>query len=181
MSVVNVLELAIAMIVAAGVTSAIVAWALKLVGSTLAKGLVEKFKSDLQRELESYKTKLKKSEFIFQKEYEAASEFMAMKIGFYPSQRYAEMDWTDACEEIAGNLERIEQQLRAFISKHGAIMGKDTLEALIHAEGIAAANKFGGRDLEPSREAVGAADELWNKLVEIETKLRDVVLSQSSA
>ena len=37
---------------------------------------VEQLKPEIQQEIESYKTKLKKSEFLFQKELEAASQFI---------------------------------------------------------------------------------------------------------
>ena len=176
----QLIELAFAVVAALGIAGAVAVWVLKVAGKTVADGLLEKFKSDLSREVESYKTKLKKSEFIFQKEFEAASEFIAMKRSFLPPKQYLEMDWADASEMIAQNFDKIESQIGSFISKHGAILGEKVLKSLSSAEAIASTNKFEGVAVEPSAEAVDAAGELWDELEGIEKSLREVVLSQSS-
>ena len=179
MSIPNILELVFAIIIASGLTSVIFVWCVKLIGGTIAKGLVEKFKSDLQRELESYKTKLKKSEFLFQKEFDAASDFIAMKRGLLPPYRFPHMDWGDALEEIAQDLGGIEKKLDEFVAKHGAILPAEVLDMLSSAQGLAAENKFQAGP-EPHSETIEAARQLWEKLKEIEGKLRDIVHSQSS-
>jgi hypothetical protein len=42
------------------------------IGKILADRYVEKLKHEIQQELETHKTRLRKSEFLFQKEFEAA-------------------------------------------------------------------------------------------------------------
>ena len=54
-------------------------------GNLWAARLIENEKKKLESDLESYKVKLKKSEFLFQKEFEAASEFVAMLQSFLPT------------------------------------------------------------------------------------------------
>jgi hypothetical protein len=46
---------------------------------------LESLRNQLTQDTESYKVKLKKSEFIFQKEYEAVSEFVLLKRSFLPT------------------------------------------------------------------------------------------------
>ena len=48
----------------------------KWIGALFAKTYVERVKQGLEQDTESHRTKLRKSEFLFQKEFEAASEFM---------------------------------------------------------------------------------------------------------
>jgi hypothetical protein len=67
-------------------------------------------------------TRLKNSEFLFQKELEAVSQFMALRRRIMPSYRFPEMEWDDACEDFAGGFERAEKEIREFISKHGAAL-----------------------------------------------------------
>ena len=116
--------------------------------------------------LESHKANLRKSEFLFQKEYEATSEFVAMKRGLLPPYRFPDMDWHEACEEIAQNFGRNEQKLIDFIAKHGAILDKESLHNLTKAEGIAAENKFDSNVPEPPTTAINAADNFWKILGE---------------
>lgn len=164
-------------IAATGGTAALV---LKLFGDVISKGLVEKFKSDLQQEVESYKTKLKTSEFVFEKQYEAASEFITMKRGFLPRYRHPGMDWDDAREEMARDLGKIERQLDGYISTNAAILPEETLQSFRAAEGIVAEAKFDWEGGEPSLEALRAVDQMWDTLEKIEHELKDMVLSQSS-
>jgi glutathione S-transferase len=71
---------------------------------------VEKLKHEIQQELETHKTRLRKSEFLFQKEFEAASAlaFMALRRSLILKYRFPEMDWHDACEDFAGDFDKVE-------------------------------------------------------------------------
>lgn len=61
-------------------------------GDLWAKRLIQKEKKKLDEEIESYKVKLKKSEFIFQKEFEAASELVGLIRSFLPKYNHPQMD-----------------------------------------------------------------------------------------
>lgn len=43
------------------------------------------------------------------------------------------MDWYDACDEIARNFRRIEKELAAFLSKHGAVLTNEERQLLVGA------------------------------------------------
>jgi hypothetical protein len=107
------------------------------IGTLLSNRIIERAKSELQKEVESHKTSLRKSEFLFEKQYEAASEFIAMRQGFLPAYR-PDMDWYEACEDMAMHFDRIAKSLKAFVAKHGAIMSNETYYAQIEQPAIAA-------------------------------------------
>lgn len=161
-------------------------------GKVWANRLMEKEKSEHAQELESlrnrltqdtesYKIKLKKSEFIFQKEFEAASEFIVLKRWILPSHSYPDMDWYDVCDYIANHFNNIEAYLETYLSKHGAVLRLESKNYLISCIGIAGENKFEISELgDVSRKANQAAEDLYKKLEKVEESLLEQVHSQSS-
>jgi hypothetical protein len=176
LSVSNIIEYTIAIVLAAGITSTFVIGLFGLIGKTLSKSIVEQFKSNLQTTLEIHKTKLKKSELLFQKEYEAASAFIFMKQSFLPSNRFPEMDWGEACEDIAQNFGVIETKISSFISLHGAILDETARKLLFNAVGISTENN----SAEPDYNATKAADSLWGILEKVEKHLLARINSQTT-
>lgn len=141
---------------------------------------LEALRTQLTQDTESYKIKLKKSEFIFQREFDAVSEFVSLLRGILPPLSRPEMDWHEACEEIAHDFEQIEKLLDTFMSKHGAVLGTKAKDLLSSASNLAANGKFliTGPDVPP--DATESADKLFNKLTEAEVVLLEQVHSQSS-
>ncbi len=136
--------------------------------------------SRLTQDVESYKIRLKKSELIFQKEYEAASEFVELFRSFIPTYRYPEMDWYDACDEIAQDFSNIEKTLSNYLSKHGAVLSEDVRNSLCLCIGISGKSKFEVEGPEVPRPANEAADDVHKKLHSIEQALLSRVHSQIS-
>lgn len=132
----QVLEVVSGVIVSLGGGAAIVAGCSSWIGKVWADKLMEKEKSKFARELEqlkhamlrdaeSYKIKLKKSEFIFQKEYEAASEFSAMLRRLLPKFKHfleQEGEWLDDLDKAEARSTDIEFELTEFLKSHGAIL-----------------------------------------------------------
>ena len=141
---------------------------------------LESLRNRLTQDTESYKIKLKKSEFLFQKEYEAASEFVALKRSFLPTYSHPDMDWYEACDEIAHDFHKIETAIGAYLSKHGAVLKPEVKELLSHSIGVAGENKFEITSPEVPINANKAADELYGKLEKAEESLLEQVHSQSS-
>ena len=84
------------------------------------------------------------------------------------------------CDEIAQRFSVIEPRLKDYLSKHGAILKKEAKEALSLCIGIAGENKFNinGPDVP---DAINAhAENLYNKLKEVEKSLLNQVHTQSS-
>lgn len=157
-------------------------WANRLMARDTAKYAQDlaSLESRLTRETESYKIKLKKSEFIFQKEFEAASEFVAMVRKFLPTYSRPQMDWDDACDEITQDFHKIEVSLGMFLAKHGAVLQNDAKEAICLCIAIAGETKFEITSPDVPHVANQAASELYKKLQEAERYLLNQVYSQAS-
>ena len=95
MGIESIIEISAGILVSLGGASAIIlgfsgwlgkVWANKLMQKDINDHArdIESLKSSLSRELESDKIKLQKSSFIFQREYEAVSEFIELKINSCP-------------------------------------------------------------------------------------------------
>ncbi|MEA3404506.1 MAG: hypothetical protein U9R28_02065 [Pseudomonadota bacterium] len=141
---------------------------------------LESLRSRLTQDTESYKIKLKKSEFLFQKEFEAASEFVALKRSFLPTYSHPDMDWYEACDQMAHDLHKIEMTLGAYLSKHGAVLKSEVKELLSLSIGIAGENGFEITDPDVPSHVNKAVDELYKNLEKAEESLLQQVHSQSS-
>jgi hypothetical protein len=152
----------------------------KWLGDLWAKRLIQGEKKKLDEEMESYKIKLKKSEFLFQKEFEAASELVALIRGFMPTYKHPLMDWYEACDEIAQDFNKIEVRLDDYLSKHGAILKENIVDLISSCIAIAGEYKFEATSNSVSDAANLAADDMYKKLKEAETIVLHQVHSQSS-
>jgi len=141
---------------------------------------LESLRSRLTQDNESYKIKLKKSEFLFQKEFEAASEFITLKRSFLPIYSHPDMDWDEACDQIAHNLHEIEVALGDYLSKHEAVLKLDVKNTLNNSIRIAGENGFEITTQEVPRHINEAAKELFANLNKAEELLLHQVHSQSS-
>ena len=132
-------------------------WANRLMAKEKAEHSqeLESLRNRLTQDTESYKIKLKKSEFIFQKEYEAASEFVSLRRSFSPSLSYPGMDYYDACVQVADQFSRIGTTFDGFISKHGAVLKDPVKKAISKAINLAETYKFDvGPEQDLSRETM---------------------------
>lgn len=116
-------------------------------------------------------TRLKNSEFLFQKELEAVSQFMALRRRLMPSYRFPEMEWDDACEDFAGGFVRAEKEIREFISKHGAALDPTRPEELSAILNKCESGKFEVRVGEASAEGIKIAGEAMDGLEKLEGQL----------
>ncbi|WP_444956786.1 hypothetical protein [Microbulbifer sp. ZKSA002] len=141
---------------------------------------LESIKSSLLKDSESYKIKLKKSEFIFEKQYEAASELVALVRQFLPPLSHPDMDWYEACDEIAHNFKSIIDSLERFLSKHGAILDETPKDLLSNAIALASQHQFDITGPEVPGTANSAVDKIYNNLLSAEKYLTKQVLNQTS-
>ena len=171
--------IALTFVVSLGGGGAIVLGLANWIGKILANKYVEKLKQEIQEELETHKTRLRKSEFLFQKEFEAASAFIPLRLRLQPRYRFPEMEWHDACEDFAQNFEGVEKALDAYLATHGAALQKETLQRLSSAKTKASWGRFEVTNGDVSREAIRYAEEIMESLEEIENELYQAVWSQS--
>ena len=138
----------------------------------------ERLKGELSREIETHRIRLKKSETFFQMELDAASKFVALRRKMMPRHHGPEMDWHDACEEIALQSESLESQFSNFIAIYGAVLPDEVVDLLSECIGIAGRNKFDVSSDYVSTEANNAANELYKKATEAELMMLRELRSQ---
>jgi hypothetical protein len=157
-------------------------WAERLMARETAEHAreLEMLKNKFVQETESYKIKLKKSEFLFEKEFAAASELVALVREIRPRQFFPEMEWADACDLIAMNFSKIENRLDDYLAKHGAVLGKEVADLISKCIGIVAQGNFDVQGMEVGAEANRAADNFYKEITKAETLLLAQVHLQAS-
>lgn len=103
---------------------------------------LETHKAALGKDAEAYKLSLKRQELIFQREVEAGDALMKLWRVIYPAYRFPDMDWHDACEDVAAELGSVEKAIGEYIEKHGVAVSSEVLRLLEQAHGDAAVGKF---------------------------------------
>ena len=147
-------------------------WASRILREEIAKHTkeIEGFKNDLLQEAEKHRVKLKKSEFIFQKEYEAASALVSMIRDIDPKNTIPDMDWDVACDHAAMNFGDIENTILSYLKVHGAGLPQGVKDNLTFCYGAASTNKFEASP-EVSDNANKAANDLLKTLVVAENEM----------
>ncbi len=123
------------------------------------------------RLIESHKVRLKKSEFLFEKEYEATSEFVALLRSILPRHSYPDMNWHEACDHIAGNFGKIEHQLNDYLAMHGAVFNDEIVDLLVESLAIAGEGQFDISSGPVPDTANTGANALYEKMYLAESKL----------
>lgn len=140
---------------------------------------IERLRNELLRSVESYKVQLKKSEFLFQKEFEAASAFTALLQSIHPGFNHPMMDWNDACDAIAQDFHKIEIRLGDFLAKFGAVLTDEERKILTTAMSDAGFGKFDVTEGEVDTDANVQAGALYENLQALQGRLVDRVRDQS--
>lgn len=134
----------------------------------LSKG-IEQYKSELQAELERLKVSLSKSQTIFTRQLEALTALRRIFRRILPKKRYREMDWPDACEDIALSFAKHADGLDEFLGLHSAALPNDVLQSVETAISIATDGQFEfdwGNPPEPTAEAIAEADKFGRPSVQ---------------
>ena len=140
---------------------------------------LERLRTDLMRDTETHKVKLKKSEVFFAKELDATSAFIALFRGILPRHHLPDMDWHDACDSIAGNFAKIEISLDQFLADHGAAVPDEVVALIVDCIGIAGDYKFEIDGPEVTKSANSAADRLYENLKTAESTMLEHVRDQA--
>jgi len=141
---------------------------------------LERVKTEFIHEVESYKVKLKKSEFLFQKEFEAASAFATIFRSIHPGFNHSQMDWYEACDEIAQCFGSIEKKLDIYFSEYSAVLTEEERILLTDAISDAGYSKFEVIDGDVPAKSNQAADTLYKKLQVLNSRLISRVRNQAS-
>lgn len=140
---------------------------------------LEELKSKLSQNVESYKMKLKNSEFIFQKELESASKFSQFKQSILPKHDNPEMDWEDVYEHIASQFSIIENILNNFIGLYGAILSDEIKWHINLSIYKAGSNKTHEINMLSNTKIINVAKEVYDHIECCEILLIEKVKSKS--
>ena len=140
---------------------------------------IERLRNDLLRSVESYKVQLKKSEFLFEREYAAALDLTSIVRSIMPRPNRPDMGWDDAMEEVVEKFEQTERRLDAFLRSSGPVLTIGERELLVAAIKTANDTRLHCTgDGDPA--AYQAADSMCIKIEELERRLIKRVRDQAS-
>lgn len=135
-------------------------------------GELERLKAVLGRETDTYRLKLKKQELLFDQELGAAREFMRIHRLIRPSYSHPDMDWDEACTDVARGFASIEVTLETYLVQHGAVLDALSRNEIEECRTAASHYKFEAWDHEQLfAGAVKKAAEVLESLPKIEERL----------
>ncbi len=137
--------------------------------------LLDTHKSQLSNEAERLKLSLKRQELIFSREIEAADALIKLHRDLYPKHTRPDMEWTDACEDIALRLGQVESSLDTFLAHHSAVIGDDVRAKVETALAEAGSEKFFAV-IGPG-EATDDAIKVGEKVLEAISDARDLMIA----
>lgn len=138
---------------------------------TLVKAGIEKaVEHNFSKKLENQKTSLKKSEVYFSLQLDALSKLRTLFRKLLPRRRHPDMDWHEACEDIAGGFSKHEDTMVEFLCRYEAVLPKEVASEVKSAISVASDGRFQfvwnseRGDAEPTREAIESAEVLYQHL-----------------
>ena len=137
---------------------------------------ISKIKGSIDLKIELEKHKSKNTEIYFQKQLEAMKELYKLGSSILPNYRMPEMEWDDACQDIAHDFKEIEEKIENFTIEYFSVISKDIISKLDIAKNCAAEGKFE----DPSDlKSYQLADTLWNRIDEATKELKEHVELQT--
>jgi hypothetical protein len=134
---------------------------------------LEDYKSQLTRELEKLKSSLKNSESFFSHQLIALTELRRLFRHLVPRKTTPDMDWHEACDEIAHGFSSHADSIDEFLCKHEAVLTNDVIKLL---EGAASTATDGIFEFTwDTTEGPNASDKAIKMAQELYDALRDAV------
>jgi hypothetical protein len=128
----------------------------------------ERLKSELGKDLETHKWKLKRNEIIFAKQLAAAEDFFELHRKLRPTYSHPDMDWHEARHSVLDNFGRSERHLEEFIAKHGPVLSDETRTIVQKCRDFASNEKFANVQGGYDARAEDVADQFLNTLEKAE-------------
>lgn len=164
---------------ALGGGAVVVGTALHFLGKFWVGRLIQDEKAKLDMEIESHRLKLRNSEFIFEKEYEASSQFVAFFRSILPRHSEPNLDWGEVLVHIAISFHDILNYLDRFLASNGAILSDDVVGLVVDCLAISGEGQHKVDESGVSDSAKSDADLLYKKMLEIERLLLTRLRRQS--
>lgn len=145
---------------------------------------LEDYKSQLSREVERLKVSLKNSETFFSRQLEALTKLRRIFRRIVPKKRSPDMDWHEACEEMAHSFSQHADDLDEFLCAYEAVLPNAVLKKIESAISLATDGTFQfdwnskEGDPEASQEAIETANQLYEIIKEAVSALQGAVDAQ---
>ena len=129
---------------------------------TFSKRL-ENHKTQLAKDLEKLKSLLKNTELIFQKKLDALTSLIKLSYDVLPEKYHPDMEWDEACDEIAINFEKIGKEIEGILTSFEPVMPNNVTKLLNESLTICTNGKFEVTN-DVSEEGNKMADKLFSKI-----------------
>lgn len=141
--------------------------------SLIASWVIELAKTTFAKNVENHKFNLRRAELFFEREIEAASQFVSLREKLNPVFTPNNDSFYDACVDIAGRFSLVEEHLKAYLMKHRVVLPHLIRTRLDQLSWMAGERKFEQVDMEddPSSASIELASEIFTSLLEIEETL----------
>ncbi|GEM_PF-3351143 len=136
---------------------------------------LETHRAELAKETEAHKLTLKRQELMFARELEAADAFMGLWRKVWPQFSRPDMDWHEACADVAERLGTVERLLEDYLEQHSVAISVSAREVVEQAQSEAASEKFfdNSPGNEPPKSALTAAENVLDAMRDA----RDTILN----
>jgi hypothetical protein len=154
----------------AGVVAAVISALWNVASRYLLSRWIEKEKAELSREIETHKSRLRRMELLFDKELEAAGDFIRLHRQIRLKYRFEDMILDEAYDEVSGEFGSITKKLTDFLATHGAIVSEAVFKEI---EGCI--DEIDGKKFDPKEIQRHTAEQLLKWFPRIENLLINAV------
>lgn len=144
-------------------------------GKRYLSKVLEAERAQFAIELESHKNQLKYDTLFFEHLYDASNDLYKITQQVILKKRYPEMDWEEACEDMALNFEQNEEKLDQFLQKYYTALPPEIVESINRCISNCSEGKFEVIDLAVSRQGRKFAGEVYEILDKTCIKLKSHV------
>jgi hypothetical protein len=138
---------------------------------------ISKVQGTIDIKIELEKLKSKNTEIYFQKQLEAMKELYKLRSKILPNYRMPDMEWDDACSDIAHNFKQIEEDIENYLIEYFSVLQKNIIDKLDSAKNSASEGKF---ESDPTDlKCYQLADNLWKRVEEANSELKEHIELQT--
>jgi hypothetical protein len=113
------------------------------------KEMLAALQHDISKELEDHKSKLKLNEKFLDSQFEASFKLYKIMIDIVPNKHNPEMDWYEACDDIAMKFGTIKEWLSEFLAAHYTTLPSEIFKRIQETENLCSNGSLAIHDSEP--------------------------------
>lgn len=136
---------------------------------------IANIQGQISADIELQKTRLKNSEIFFQQQLTALKELNKLRQEILPDYRMPDMEWDDACQDIAYNFYKIEKSIESYINEYYSVLPEEIVSKINSAKNSSAEGKF---EEPEDLKSYQLADNLWKRIDEATNELKKYVEAQ---